>query len=276
MLLIVGHKGQLGTELCHRLPEAVCVDQDELDIRDAAAVRAFVDKNRIKTIINCAAYTAVDKAEDDPELVAAVNCEGPRNLAATGAQLIHISTDYVFDGSHCHPYLETDETHPLSVYGQTKRAGEKAVLETAETAVIIRTAWLYSPYGSNFVKTMRRLGAEKDHLGVVADQIGTPTYAADLADAIVRILPQLSPQVSGIYHYTNEGVCSWYDLAVETMKACRLPCQVEPIRTEDYPTRAIRPAYSVLSKTKIRQVFGVKTPHWREALLRCCREMERQ
>ena len=206
-ILITGANGQLGTELKKLLLDAIFTDVGELDITNLDAVKNFVSNNHIETIINCAAYTAVDKAEDDIELAKKINEDGPRNLALSGAKVIHISTDYVFDGKNYQPYLPEDGTNPISVYGKTKRAGELAVLDNAKVAVIIRTAWLYSAHGNNFVKTMRRLGAEKESLNVVADQIGSPTFAGDLAQAIVNILPQMNESNKGIYHYTNEGVC---------------------------------------------------------------------
>ena len=241
MYLITGSKGQLGTELSKLLPDAICADIDVLDITDEIAVKNFVHDNNVDVIINCAAYTAVDKAETDIELATKINVDGPKNLAKSGAKVIHISTDYVFDGTGHKPYNPDEKTNPVSVYGKTKRAGELAVLENADVAVVIRTAWLYSTYGNNFVKTMRRLGAEKDSLNVVADQIGTPTYAADLADAIVKILPQMTSENSGVYHFTNEGVCSWYDFASEIMELSNLKCVVNPIKSSQYPTPAARP-----------------------------------
>ena len=268
-VLITGAKGQLGTELSQLLPNAVLTDVAELDITDLAAVRNFVSQNKIGAIINCAAYTAVDKAEDDIPAANMINVIGPENLAKTGCKIVHISTDYVFDGRGYKPYTPDDETNPISVYGKTKRAGELGVLKNAPEAVIIRTAWLYSPYGNNFVKTMRRLGAERETLNVVADQVGTPTYAADLAGAIVRILPQITKETTGIYHYTNEGVCSWYDFATAIMAESGLKCHVNPIPTLAYPTRATRPFYSVLDKSKIKETFGIQIPHWQDALKRC-------
>lgn len=267
--LITGCNGQLGTELKKLLPDAICADVDVLDITDLAAVKKFVADNAVGTIINCAAYTAVDKAEDDKELAKKINEDGPRNLALSGAKIIHISTDYVFDGHNYKPYQPEDETHPLSVYGVTKRAGELAVLENAKEAVIIRTAWLYSNYGNNFVKTMRRLGHEKSEINVVADQIGSPTFAGDLAKAIVTILPQMNEQNKGIYHYTNEGVCSWYDFACEIMSLSGLNCNINPIPSSAYPTKAVRPFYSVLSKEKIKSTFKINIPHWKESLKKC-------
>ena len=268
-ILITGAKGQLGTELAKLLPDAVLTDVGELDITDLSAVQNFVKENNIGTIVNCAAYTAVDKAEDDVDLATKINVIGPENLAKTGCKMVHISTDYVFDGTGHRPYTPEDETNPISVYGKTKRAGELAVLKNAKEAVIIRTAWLYSPYGNNFVKTMRRLGAEKESINVVADQVGTPTYAGDLAEAIVKILPQINEKNRGVYHFTNEGVCSWYDFATEIMDESRLACQVNPIPTSAYPTKAQRPFYSVLDKSKTKKTFNIKIQHWKKGLAKC-------
>ena len=274
MYLITGCKGQLGTELSRLLPNAICADVDVLDITDENTVQNFVRDNNIDVIINCAAYTAVDKAESDIELATKINVDGPRNLAKTWAKIIHISTDYVFDGTGYMPYTTDEKTNPVSVYGKTKLAGEIAVLENNSVAVVIRTAWLYSPYGNNFVKTMRRLGGEKTEINVVADQIGTPTYAADLADAIVKIIPQMNIENSGIYHFTNEGVCSWYDFANEIIGLSNLNCLVNPIKSSQYPTPAARPFYSVLDKEKIKSVFGINIKHWKDGLKRCIYELE--
>ncbi len=271
-ILVTGSNGQLGSELKILLPDAVFTDSAELDITDLTAVINFVQTNNINTIINCAAYTAVDKAEDEPELAAKVNAIGPENLAKTGCKLIHISTDYVFDGCGHKPYLPDDTTAPISVYGKTKLAGEQAVLLLSKEAIIIRTAWLYSSFGNNFVKTMRRLGTERESLNVVADQIGTPTYAKDLAEAIVSILPQVNEQNKGVYHYTNEGVCSWYDFAHEIMELSELKCKVCPIPSSSYPTKAKRPFYSVLDKSKIKQTFNITIPHWKEVLVQCLKQ----
>ena len=271
-ILITGDNGQLGTELKKLLLDAIFTDVGELDITNLDAVKNFVSNNHIETIINCAAYTAVDKAEDDIELAKKINEDGPRNLALSGAKVIHISTDYVFDGKNYQPYLPEDGTNPISVYGKTKRAGELAVLDNAKVAVIIRTAWLYSAHGNNFVKTMRRLGAEKESLNVVVDQIGSPTFAGDLAQAIVTILPQMNESNKGIYHYTNEGVCSWYDFATEIMNLSGMGCKVNSIPTSAYPTKAIRPFYSVLSKEKIKRVFNIEIPYWKESLRKFCEE----
>lgn len=269
MYLITGCKGQLGTELSKLLPNAICADIDVLDITDEKAVEDFVRENNIDVIINCAAYTAVDKAESDIDLAEKINIFGPKNLAKTGAKIIHISTDYVFDGTNHKPYQPDEKINPVSVYGKTKRNGELVVLENAEIAVIIRTAWLYSEYGNNFVKTMRRLGAEKAEINVVSDQIGSPTYAADLANAIVKIIPQMNKENSGIYHFTNEGICSWYDFAKEIMEMSELKCLVKPIKSSQYPTAAARPFYSVLDKDKIKSVFGININHWKDSLKKC-------
>lgn len=272
MYLITGCKGQLGTEIAKLLPDAICADVDMLDITDAVAVKNFVRENKVDVIINCAAYTAVDRAEDEIDIATKINVDGPRNLAQSGAKIIHISTDYVFDGTAHTPYDADAPTNPVSVYGKTKRAGELAVLENAKCAVIIRTAWLYSNHGNNFVKTMRKLGAEKESINVVADQIGTPTFAGDLAAAIVKIIPQMSEQNSGVYHFTNMGVCSWYDFACEIMDMSGLTCRVNPIRSSQYPTRAIRPFFSVLDKDKIKTTFGIEIQHWKKGLEKCIKQ----
>lgn len=268
-ILVTGGNGQLGTSLRARLSDAVFTDVNELDITDESAVFKFVQDNQIDTIVNCAAFTAVDKAEDCLDLATKINVDGPRNLAKTGAKIIHISTDYVFDGKGYKPYTPSDEAKPVSVYGQTKLAGEQAVMQYADNYVIIRTAWLYSQYGNNFMKTMQRLGAEKESIGVVSDQIGTPTFAGDLADAICKILPQMTPKTSGVYHFTNEGVCSWYDFAHKIMDLSKLPCLVKPIPSSAYPTKAKRPYYSVLDKSKIKEVFGIQIEHWETGLKKC-------
>lgn len=268
-ILVTGSNGQLGTELRKLLPDAIYVDVNELDITDSEAVNSFVRENQISAIVNCAAYTAVDRAEDEEELAYKVNAEGPCNLAKTGCKFVHISTDYVFDGNGCVPYTPEDPTSPLSAYGRTKLAGEKLVLENNSRAVIIRTAWLYSSHGTNFVKTMRKLGTTRDSINVVNDQIGTPTYAGDLAEAIVRILPQVTEETAGIYHYTNEGVCSWYDFSYEIMTMSGYSCKVNPVPSSEYPTRAHRPHYSVLDKNRIKKVFRIDIPYWKESLKKC-------
>lgn len=271
MLLITGCNGQLGTELRALFPQALGVDVADLDITDKKAVSDFVRENNVDAIVNCAAYTAVDKAEDEPEKCRLINVDGVRNLAETGAKVIHVSTDYVFDGKGCKPYVETDEVNPVSVYGKTKAAGEKALMKTAKTCAVVRTAWLYSPFGANFVKTMRRLGTEKNKISVVADQVGSPTCAADLAAAIADLLRQIKDGSKEIYHYSNEGVCSWYDFAREIMKLSGLKCLVEPIESAQYPTKATRPFYSVLNKSKIKSL-GINVPHWQESLEKCLKK----
>ncbi len=272
MWLVTGANGQLGCELRRLIPNSVFTDSKMLDITDAAAVANFVRANNIDLIINCAAYTAVDRAESEPDLALAVNENGPRNLAETGVPLIHVSTDYVFDGTGHRPYLPTDKTSPVSAYGRTKLAGEHAIANSAKTFVIIRTAWLYSAFGNNFVKTMRRLGAERAELNVVADQIGTPTWAADLAAAIVKVAGALKPGTRAIYHYSNAGACSWYDFAHSIMELSGLKCNVNPINTAQYPTPAKRPHYSVLDKEDIVRDFGVLVPHWRDSLKKALAE----
>ena len=277
MLLVTGASGQLGNELSLLLGDsAVYVDRDELDITDESAVKAFFEAQSFDFVINCAAHTAVDKAEDEFELADRINRLGPALLAKYGRRIIQVSTDYVFDGTAHLPYKEDDAVNPVSVYGSTKLAGEEAAFAEADTAVVIRTAWLYSSFGANFVKTMRRLGAERDSLGVIFDQIGTPTYAADLASAIVAMLPQIKPGMKEVYHYSNEGVASWYDFACAIMRESGLSCSVRPLETHEYPTRAVRPAYSVLNKAKIRRDFGIAIPHWMDGLKRCIAQLNQQ
>ena len=276
-ILITGRNGQLGNEL--QLLEAKYqqhtffnTDVNELDITNQLAVDDYVFRNQIDCVINCAAYTAVDKAEEQKELCTTLNTVAPSYLAAAvekrGGCMIQISTDYVFDGTHSTPYVETDTPAPNSVYGCTKLAGELGVTKFCKKSIVIRTAWLYSTFGNNFVKTMLRLGRERKELGVVADQIGSPTYAADLAAAIMTIVEKgVKP---GVYHYTNEGVASWYDFtkAIHRMAGIK-DCNVKPIHTSDYPTAATRPAYSVLDKKKITDDYQLTIPHWEEALQRC-------
>jgi len=275
MFLVTGCNGQLGLALRAVLGDsAVYVRHGDLDIADEAAVQAFFTERSFDFVLNCAAYTAVDRAEDDAEAADRVNRLGPALLARYGRRIIQISSDYVFDGTSHLPYREEDVPNPVSVYGRTKLAGEEAVLAEAETAVVIRTAWLYSPWGNNFVKTMRRLGTERDSLGVVFDQIGTPTSAESLARAVAAILPQVKQGQKSVYHYTDEGVASWYDFAVAVMGLSGLHCTVRPLESAEYPTRAVRPAYSVLSKAKIKKDFGLLIPHWTDSLKRCLRAWE--
>lgn len=272
-ILITGANGQLGIELSKLLPDAICADINELDICDFDAVFDFVEQNNIETIINCAAYTAVDKAEDEIEIAHKVNVIGAKNLAKTNCDLIHISTDFVFDGQNHKPYLPDDVANPISVYGQTKRDGEHAVMENNKNAIIIRTSWLYSINGSNFVKTIRKLAKEKDFLNVVCDQVGSPTSAFDLACAIVKILPKIKNN-AGIYHYANEGVCSWYDFAKEIIDLSEASCSVFPVSSSQYLTKAKRPSYSVLDKSKIKETFKLEIPYWKDSLRRCIFELE--
>ena len=251
----------------------------ELDICDEQAVYAYVSEHKIDIIVNCAAYTAVDKAEDNVELCDKLNNIAPGYLAraaqANGAAMIQVSTDYVFDGTNHLPYVETDNTCPASVYGRTKLAGEQALQEVCPDAVIIRTAWLYSEFGNNFVKTMLRLGNEREQLSVVFDQIGSPTYAGDLAAAIFAVLVQAEADafVPGIYHYSNEGVCSWYDFAVKIMELGNAPCRVLPIESKDYPAKAARPHFSVLNKAKIKTIYKISISHWEASLRECMKRI---
>ena len=277
-ILITGANGQLGCELQKLIPlypqfRFFPTDVDTLDLCDKGAIESFLKKNRIDFIINCAAYTAVDKAEDDIALCYRINRDAVQNLAeAAGGnvKIIHISTDYVFDGTSDRPLRETDKTNPQSVYGKSKLEGEQILLKIATDSIIIRTAWLYSSFGNNFVKTMIRLGKEKESLNVVNDQIGTPTNAADLAKAILQIIEKSEKEgefQSGIYHYSNEGVCSWYDFCLKIHELAGIKtCKVHPVSTAEYPTRAVRPAYSVLDKTKIKKVFHLAIPDWKESL----------
>lgn len=278
-ILVTGANGQLGREL-HRVLDAempsvevVYTDVEELDVTDSAAVSRYMQGAEVTHVVNCAAYTAVDRAEEDKALCTALNVDAVKNIAlaadSVGAKVIHISTDYVFDGHAFRPYSESDKVNPCSHYGATKRAGETALLALSPDSIIIRTAWLYSPHGRNFVKTMLELGRTQRQLKVVVDQVGTPTYAEDLARAIVQILR--SPQwVAGIYHYSNEGVCSWYDFARAIHRLGGVKeCQVIAIPTEDYPTAAVRPPYSVLDKSRIRLTYGVDVPYWLDSLEKC-------
>ncbi|MBQ7042304.1 MAG: dTDP-4-dehydrorhamnose reductase [Muribaculaceae bacterium] len=282
-ILVTGANGQLGNEMKNVLEKecpgiTLYTDIQELDLLDAQAVELFVLKNEITHIVNCAAYTAVDRAEEDKALCAAVNIDAVKNLAnaadAVGAKIIHISTDYVFDGTAHRPYKESDKVNPMSQYGTTKRTGETALIALAPESIIIRTSWLYSPYGNNFVKTMIRLGKERSQLKVVCDQVGTPTYAKDLAKAIYVIL--MSHQwVEGIYHFSNEGACSWYDFTKSIHRIAGIKtCEVLPIPTEDYPTAATRPAYSILNKSKIKATYGLEIPYWEESLQECINRLE--
>ena len=280
-ILITGCNGQLGNEM--QLLEAANpqyqffnTDAKELDITDKDAINSYVDTHAINVIVNCAAYTAVDKAENDRQQATALNAEAPAYLAAAMSRregtLIQISTDYVFDGTHHVPYVETDTPCPDSVYGSTKLAGEIAAQRICPRTMIIRTAWLYSTFGNNFVKTMIRLGREKNELGVIFDQIGSPTYAADLAALIMTAINK--GIVPGVYHFSNEGVISWYDFTKAIHRIAGIKdCHVRPIHTEEYPTPAKRPHYSVLDKTKVKQTFGIEVPYWEDSLEDCIKKL---
>lgn len=282
-ILITGCNGQLGNEmqlLEKENPQHTYFNTDvaELDITDQQAVDDFVSRNAIDGIVNCAAYTAVDKAESNRELCTTLNTVAPAYLAAAvekrGGWMVQVSTDYVFDGTHHTPYVETDTPAPDSVYGSTKLAGELGVTKFCKRAMIIRTAWLYSTFGNNFVKTMIRLGREKEELGVIFDQIGTPTYAADLASVIMTAINK--GIVPGVYHFSNEGVISWYDFTKAIHRIAGITgCHVRPLHTAEYPTPANRPAYSVLDKTKIKETYGVEIPYWEESLEKCIALLEK-
>lgn len=276
-ILLTGCNGQLGNEIQllekdygqHRFFNT---DVAELDITNQLAVADFVGRNEIDGIINCAAYTAVDKAEDNKELCTTLNTVAPAYLAAVvekrGGWIVHVSTDYVFNGKAHKPYMETDTPSPDSVYGSTKLAGELGVQKFCKRAMVIRTAWLYSTFGNNFVKTMIRLGKEREELGVVFDQIGTPTYAGDLAKAIMTAVEKgIKP---GVYHFSNEGVISWYDFTKAIHRIAGITtCKVRPIHTSEYPTPANRPHFSVLDKTKIKETYDMEIPYWEESLQKC-------
>ena len=261
-------------------PEHIFFNTDvtELDITDEDAINKFVEKNNIDGIINCAAYTAVDKAESNEPLCHKLNATAPGYLAAAmgqrGGWMVQVSTDYVFDGTNHTPYTETDPTCPDSVYGRTKLCGERLVQQHCANAMIVRTAWLYSTFGNNFVKTMIRLGKEKTELGVIFDQIGTPTYARDLAVAIMTAVNK--GIVPGIYHFSNEGVISWYDFTKAIHRIAGINgCEVRPIHTTEYPTPAKRPHYSVLDKTKIKDTYNTKVPYWEESLAECISQLDK-
>jgi dTDP-4-dehydrorhamnose reductase len=276
-ILITGCNGQLGNEMQLLEKEDTAnnyfnTDVAELDITNVEAIEQFLAANNIDGIVNCAAYTAVDKAEANEEFCTLLNAEAPGYLAHAigkrGGWMIQISTDYVFDGTQHLPYQEDEDTCPNSVYGRTKLVGEFNVLKLCQQSMVIRTAWLYSTFGNNFVKTMIRLGNERPELGVIADQIGTPTYARDLARIIMTAISKgIQP---GIYHFTNEGVASWYDFTKAIHRLAGITtCHVRPLHTSEYPTAAQRPPYSVLDKTKIKQTYGIEIPYWEESLKEC-------
>lgn len=286
-ILVTGAYGQLGNEikfLTSGYPEwqLLFTDIDSLDITCESDLENWFQNNKPDFVVNCAAYTAVDKAETDTETAEKVNALAPSLLGRFskrfGAKLIHISTDYVFDGESFTPYSESDKVNPKSIYGETKLQGEQNCIKENHETVIIRTSWLYSSFGNNFVKTMIRLGNELGRLNVVYDQVGTPTYAADLAKTIFDII-QLTEKdstkfVSGIYHYSNEGVASWYDFAKAIFEISEVECDVSPVRSVEFPTPAKRPNYSVLDKAKIKSTFNIPIPFWRESLKNCIERLK--
>lgn len=283
-ILITGSNGQLGNEMRLALSgradtELFLTDIAELDITDEAAIEAYVTAHGITNIVNCAAYTSVDKAEEDEATAKTINVDAVRNLGLAAQRhnirLLHISTDYVFNGSDSRPYSEAMPADPRTAYGRTKYAGEQALTSVCREAIIIRTAWLYSSFGNNFVKTMLRLSAERPELNVVYDQVGSPTYAADLARAIVKILFENRWQ-PGVYHFTDAGVCSWYDFTQAIVRLAGRQCRVNPILSSEYQYRTPRPAYSVLDTKKIRTTFAVETPYWLDSLERCIEILNKQ
>ena len=282
-ILVTGANGQLGSEL-HFLstsyPQHIFtfVDRNAFDLGNLCKMEDYFDNNAFDVLINCAAYTAVDKAESESETADAINHRGVSLLAKIAKKknivLVHISTDYVFDGQNYRPYVETDVTAPQGVYGQTKCDGEKAIMDVSPAnTIIIRTSWVYSTFGANFVKTMLRLGKERDTLGVIFDQVGTPTYAHDLAVAILDIIPKINNDKPEIYHYSNEGAASWYDFAQAIFEMSGITCTVNPITTDQYPTPAKRPHYSLLNKAKIKHEYNIAIPYWRASLRECLKEL---
>ena len=277
-ILVTGSNGQLGSEIReisdrYENYNFVFTDVEELDLTISEDIVSFFADNKIDACINCAAYTAVDKAEDEVELVMLVNSTAVENLSKVcknnGTLLFHISTDYVFNGKHFMPYVETDTVSPDSQYGLSKLKGEEAVMLNCDKAIIVRTSWLYSSHGNNFVKTLIKLGNERDQLSVVSDQVGTPTYAADLAEAIMVMIASFDEtKPKEIYHFSNEGAISWYDFGKAIMKLSNIECAINPIDSKDYPSKANRPFYSVLSKSKIKKHYGVNVPYWEDSLRR--------
>ena len=277
-ILVTGSDGQLGSELRFLSKEYknykyFFTDKKELDICNSSLVQKFVNHHKINVMINCAAYTAVDRAETEQELAYEINHIGIENLAIIAkknlCKLIHISTDYIFDGTKTFPYTEEDIPNPQSIYGKSKLAGEQALKNiNPDNSIIIRTSWVYANIGDNFVKTMLRLGQNRTKINVVADQMGSPTYARDLAQIIIQILPQIENKIVAIFHFTNDGVCSWADFAIEIFKIKDINCKVNPITTLEYPTPAKRPSFSVMDKRKIKEFFDLKIPNWKESLVR--------
>ena len=287
-ILVTGSNGQLGSEIKDLAENYTKFnfffrDLPELDICNSSQLEVFFKDYNINVVINCAAYTAVDKAEQDVNIAKKVNATGVLNLVnaleKVNGKLIHISTDYVFDGNSFSPYQELDEVNPIGVYGNTKRSGELFVINSNIDAIVIRTSWLYSVYGDNFVKTMLRLGSERDELGVIFDQLGTPTNAFDLAKSCLDILvysKELNINHKGnLYHFSNEGVASWYDFSIAIMALGKIDCHVKPIETKDYPTAAKRPHFSVLNKSKIKKDFEIEIPYWRDSLAKCISKLNK-
>ncbi|HOG05200.1 MAG TPA: dTDP-4-dehydrorhamnose reductase [Paludibacter sp.] len=281
-VLVTGSKGQLGNEIQVLAPSYpqfnfIFTDIEELDICNRQSVDDFFAAHKIDLLINCAAYTAVDRAEDDRLMCYQINKDAVGYLgeasARHGVKMLHISTDYVFDGKSYIPYTEEIPMSPTSVYGQSKAEGEQLLTSVLQDAVIVRTSWLYSSFGNNFVKTMLRLGRERTSLQVVFDQVGTPTYAADLADALLQII-SAGKLIPGIYHYSNEGVCSWYDFALAIFKLAKIECDVLPINSKDYPTKTPRPHYSVLNKQKVKSIYNLRIAHWEDSLRLCIQKLE--
>ncbi|MDX9814494.1 MAG: dTDP-4-dehydrorhamnose reductase [Sulfurimonadaceae bacterium] len=281
-VLVTGSNGQVGSEIRELANNYsynfFFTDRSNIDITSKDSIKSFCEKNSINTIINCAAYTAVDKAESDIVNADLINRKAVKKLAIVSSELniklIHISTDYVFDGKNFKPYIEEYQTNPQSTYGKTKLDGELELINTNPlNSIIIRTSWVYSYYGNNFVKTMLKLGKQKDELGVIYDQVGTPTYAKDLAKTILDIIPQIENSKVEIYNYSNEGVLSWYDFAKEIMKMAKLDCKINPIESKDYPTPAKRPHFSLLNKSKIKSKFNIEIPYWKDGLDDCLRRL---
>ena len=287
-ILITGAAGQVGNEFrflafTHAQFKFIYTDVEQLDITKLGETLRFFKRNTPQYVINCAAYTAVDKAETDVALATKINANGARNLAkacqATGATLIQLSTDYVYHNNQNTPFKEGDRTSPKGVYAKTKLRGDLAALKFCERAIVLRTSWVYGTFGNNFVKTMLRLGKEREQLNVVFDQIGTPTYARDLAKAILKVAQKIENQevdskiLRGVFHYSNEGVTSWYDFTKAIFDIRDIACQVFPIESTQYPTPAARPPFSVLNKAKFRETFGIDIPHWRDSLVACLKEL---
>ena len=277
-ILVTGANGQVAKEIKEIVEgdeRFIFSSKDKLDITDFKKLEGFLETNNIKTIINCAGYTNVDKAESEKELALKVNFEGVKNLAELSRKfnikLIHLSTDYVFDGKNYKPYVESDKTNPVNFYGISKLKGEEAIKElNSKNSIIIRTSWVYSKYGNNFVKTILKYSKEKDELNVVYDQIGSPTYSKDLAEVLLLLVEK---DIYGIYHFSNEGVLSWYDFAKEIVKMAKIDCKINPIESFEYPLPASRPHFSLLNKSKIKKELNIDLPYWKDSLDECLREL---